>query len=106
MRIAAGASLAELGIHQEELRVNGYALQCRITTEDPGNGFRPDTGRITSYRSPGGSGISLDGAIAHACADISDNFDSHLVMIIFIGVQFPVAVWMRVCELTDFLAVI
>ena len=36
-------------------------MQCRITTEDPANGFRPDTGRITGYRSPGGAGIRLDG---------------------------------------------
>ncbi|HLS65055.1 MAG TPA: pyruvate carboxylase [Ruania sp.] len=92
MRIAAGASLAELGIHQEELRVNGYALQCRITTEDPGNGFRPDTGRITAYRSPGGAGIRLDGATAHAGADITGHFDSMLVKLTCRGAQFPVAV--------------
>ncbi len=92
MRIAAGASLAELGIHQEQLRVNGYALQCRITTEDPADGFRPDTGRITAYRSPGGAGIRLDGATAHAGADITGHFDSMLVKLTCRGSQFPVAV--------------
>ena len=92
MRIAAGASLAELGIRQDELRVNGYALQCRITTEDPANGFRPDTGRITAYRSPGGAGVRLDGATAHAGADITGHFDSMLVKLTCRGSQFPIAV--------------
>ena len=92
MRIAAGASLTELGIRQEELQVNGYALQCRITTEDPANGFRPDTGRITAYRSPGGAGVRLDGATAHAGADITGHFDSMLVKLTCRGAQFPVAV--------------
>jgi pyruvate carboxylase len=45
---------------------HGAALQCRITTEDPANGFRPDTGRITAYRSPGGAGIRLDGGTTWA----------------------------------------
>ena len=43
------------------IQVRGAALQCRITTEDPANGFRPDTGKITTYRSPGGAGVRLDG---------------------------------------------
>jgi pyruvate carboxylase len=46
--------------------LRGAAMQCRITTEDPANGFRPDTGRITAYRSPGGAGIRLDGGSALA----------------------------------------
>ncbi|NEK47036.1 ATP-grasp domain-containing protein, partial [Rhizobium leguminosarum] len=56
LRIAAGATLPELGITQDALQVRGFAIQCRITTEDPANGFRPDTGTITAYRSAGGSG--------------------------------------------------
>lgn len=52
MRIAAGQTLAELGLEQQNLHVRGAALQCRITTEDPTQGFRPDTGKITTYRSP------------------------------------------------------
>ena len=51
MLIASGSSLADLGLSQETVRINGAALQCRITTEDPVNGFRPDTGTITAYRS-------------------------------------------------------
>ena len=65
MRIAAGQTLAELGLEQHNLQVRGAALQCRITTEDPTQGFRPDTGKITTYRSPGGAGIRLDGGTVH-----------------------------------------
>ena len=56
LRIAAGETLADLGLSQDAIVVRGAALQCRITTEDPANGFRPDTGKITTYRSPGGRG--------------------------------------------------
>ena len=79
MRIAAGETLAELGLHQEDLHLRGAALQCRITTEDPAAGFRPDTGKITTYRSPGGAGIRLDGGTVAAGAQISPHFDSMLV---------------------------
>ncbi|WP_372594265.1 pyruvate carboxylase [Actinotalea sp.] len=92
MRIAAGATLAELGIRQETIRVNGSALQCRITTEDPANGFRPDTGRVVAYRSPGGAGVRLDGATATAGAEISGHFDSMLVKLTCRGHDFPTAV--------------
>ena len=66
MRIAAGESLAHLGINQESIRVNGVALQTRITTEVASNGFRPDSARIIAYRSPGCAGMRLDGATASA----------------------------------------
>ena len=56
MRIADGETLEDLGLSQDTLRLHGAALQCRITTEDPANGFRPDTGRITGYRTPGRRG--------------------------------------------------
>jgi pyruvate carboxylase len=78
LRIAAGATLAELSLSQQEIRVRGAALQCRITTEDPANGFRPDTGMITAYRSPGGAGVRLDGGTAFTGAEISPHFDSML----------------------------
>ena len=61
IRIAAGETLADLGLRQDGIQVSGAALQCRITTEDPANGFRPDTGKIITYRSPGGGGVRLDG---------------------------------------------
>lgn len=78
LRIAAGETLADLGLVQEEIKVSGYALQCRITTEDPANDFRPDTGTITSYSSPGGPGVRLDGGTVHVGAAISPHFDSML----------------------------
>ncbi|MCD2262256.1 pyruvate carboxylase [Dietzia aurantiaca] len=78
LRLAAGETLADLGLSQESVSLRGSALQCRITTEDPAAEFRPDTGRITVYRSPGGGGIRLDGA-AHLGAEISGHFDSMLV---------------------------
>ncbi|WP_067854264.1 pyruvate carboxylase [Nocardia shimofusensis] len=78
LRIAAGESLADLGLSQEKVTIRGAALQCRITTEDPANGFRPDTGRISAYRTPGGAGIRLDGG-ANLGAEIGAHFDSMLV---------------------------
>lgn len=78
LRIAAGESLGELGLEQEDIRIRGAALQCRITTEDPANGFRPDTGRITAYRTPGGAGVRLDGG-TNVGAEVSAYFDSMLV---------------------------
>ncbi|MCS0497968.1 pyruvate carboxylase [Protaetiibacter mangrovi] len=92
MRIAAGETLAELGIRQDELRPRGFAIQCRITTEDPAAGFRPDTGKITTYRSPGGAGIRLDGGTVAAGAQVSPYFDSMLVKMICRGRDFPSAV--------------
>ena len=79
IRIAAGASLADLGLSQDTVSVRGAALQCRITTEDPTNGFRPDTGKIITYRSPGGGGVRVDGGTVHAGAEVSAHFDSLLV---------------------------
>jgi pyruvate carboxylase len=91
MRIADGETLEDLGLRQESLRPRGAAMQCRITTEDPANGFRPDTGRITSYRTPGGAGIRLDGA-AHLGAEIGAHFDSMLVKLTCRGRDLPAAI--------------
>lgn len=60
MLIASGSTLEELNLTQDKIEMNGFAIQCRITTEDPTAGFRPDTGKISTYRSPGGAGIRLD----------------------------------------------
>src|SRR5918998_80379 len=92
MRIAAGESLADLGLSQDMLRINGAALQCRITTEDPTNGFRPDTGTITAYRSAGGAGVRLDGGTADVGVEISAHFDSMLVKLTCRGRTFEAAV--------------
>lgn len=90
LRIAAGETLADLGLSQDTVRIRGAAMQCRITTEDPANGFRPDTGRITGYRSPGGAGIRLDGG-TNLGAEISAHFDSMLVKLTCRGRDFGVA---------------
>ncbi|MFC9610900.1 pyruvate carboxylase [Streptomyces sp. NPDC056938] len=92
LRIAAGETLDDLGLSQDTVRLHGAALQCRITTEDPANGFRPDTGKISAYRSPGGSGIRLDGGTTHAGTEISAHFDSMLVKLTCRGRDFETAV--------------
>ena len=92
MRIAAGESLKDLRLQQDDIRLRGAALQCRITTEDPASGFRPDTGKITTYRSPGGAGIRLDGGTVAAGAQVSPHFDSMLVKMTCRGRDFPSAV--------------
>jgi pyruvate carboxylase len=92
MRIAAGDSLGDLGLSQEVIRINGAALQCRITTEDPANDFRPDTGTITAYRSAGGAGVRIDGGTVDIGVDISAYFDSLLVKLICHGRDFESAV--------------
>ena len=80
--VAEGYALdsAEIGIKgQDDIRTSGYAIQCRITTEDPGSGFAPDTGTIELYRSASGYGIRLDGGNAFTGAVISPYYDSLLV---------------------------
>ncbi|MBZ4595363.1 pyruvate carboxylase [Mycobacterium avium subsp. hominissuis] len=91
LRIASGQTLEEIGLSQDSVIPRGAALQCRITTEDPVNGFRPDTGRITAYRTPGGAGIRLDGGTTLG-AEISAHFDSMLIKLTCRGRDFPAAV--------------
>ncbi|HEY8889160.1 MAG TPA: pyruvate carboxylase [Clostridium sp.] len=70
----------QIGINsQEDVKVNGYSIQCRITTEDPSNNFAPDTGKIEEYRTGSGFGIRLDGGNGFAGAVISPYYDSLLV---------------------------
>ncbi|PPL18603.1 pyruvate carboxylase [Microterricola pindariensis] len=92
IRIAAGETLAQLGLEQKDIKLRGAALQCRITTEDPTAGFRPDTGKITTYRSPGGAGIRLDGGTINPGAQISPHFDSMLAKLTCRGRDFEAAV--------------
>ncbi|MDX1889160.1 pyruvate carboxylase [Mycolicibacterium sp. 050158] len=91
LRIAAGETLADLGLSQDAIQIRGAAMQCRITTEDPAKGFRPDSGRITGYRSPGGAGIRLDGG-TNLGAEIGAHFDSMLVKLTCRGRDFSTAV--------------
>ncbi len=92
LRIASGETLEDLGLSQDTVQIRGAALQCRITTEDPANNFRPDTGRITTYRSPGGAGIRLDGGTTYTGAEISPHFDSMLAKLTCRGRTFDKAV--------------
>lgn len=92
MRIASGETLADLGLNQSDIHLHGAALQCRITTEDPAAGFRPDTGKITTYRSPGGAGIRLDGGTVDPGSQISPHFDSMLAKLTARGRDFDAAV--------------
>lgn len=82
--IAGGYKLSDRQIKiesQEKLFVNGYALQCRVTTEDPTNDFKPDYGTITTYRSASGFGIRLDAGSVYQGVTISPFFDSMLVKV-------------------------
>jgi len=90
--IAAGKPLSypEIGLNcQEDVKVHGYAIQCRVTTEDPANNFSPDNGRITAYRSSGGFGVRLDGGNAAAGTVISPYYDSLLVKVTCWDNTFP-----------------
>ncbi|PGG97068.1 pyruvate carboxylase [Polytolypa hystricis UAMH7299] len=79
IQIAAGATLEQLGLTQDRITTRGFAIQCRITTEDPSKGFSPDTGKIEVYRSAGGNGVRLDGGNGFAGAIITPHYDSMLV---------------------------
>lgn len=82
--LAADGSVQELSTGvpaQAQIRINGNALQCRITTEDPENGFLPDYGRLTAYRSAAGFGIRLDAGTAYGGAVITPYYDSLLVKV-------------------------
>ena len=81
IRIADGAVIGtpESGIpSQAEIRVNGHAVQCRVTTEDPENNFIPDYGVLTAYRGATGFGVRLDGGTAYSGARITPFYDSLL----------------------------
>ncbi len=81
--IAEGKTLEEATgkASQDDIQLNGHALQCRVTTEDPQNNFIPDYGRITTYRSATGMGIRLDGGTAYSGAVITRYYDSLLTKV-------------------------
>ncbi len=82
--VAQGHRLHELPVgipEPAQLKTNGFAMQCRVTTEDPENKFIPDFGRITHYRSPAGFGIRLDGGTAYSGSTITPYYDSLLVKV-------------------------
>lgn len=82
--IAQGVALEDPRIrilNQDDVKLNGFAIQCRITTEDPTNNFKPDYGTIIAYRNAGGFGIRLDEGSAYAGMKISPFFDSMVVKV-------------------------
>ena len=82
--IAEGYPLScpEIGLTcQEDVQVRGYAIQCRVTTEDPANNFAPDNGQITTYRTGGGFGVRLDGGNVTTGTVISPYYDSLMVKV-------------------------
>ncbi|MBE9528490.1 MAG: acetyl-CoA carboxylase biotin carboxylase subunit [Proteobacteria bacterium] len=81
IEIAAGK---ELAIKQEDVKINGYAMECRICAEDPKKNFMPSFGRVTSYYSPGGIGVRIDGAIYKDFV-VSSCYDSLIVKLIVSG---------------------
>ncbi|HEY3739337.1 MAG TPA: pyruvate carboxylase [Bryobacteraceae bacterium] len=92
--IAQGKKLhgPEMALPQQaDVPLHGCALQCRVTTEDPSNGFVPDYGKIHTYRSPAGFGIRLDAASAYGGAVITPYYDSLLVKTTAWGRVFPEA---------------
>ena len=92
LHVAAGRSLADEEIQlpdQDAVQMRGYAIQCRITTEDPANQFIPDYGRLTAYRSAAGFGIRLDGGTAFSGAVITPFYDSLLVKVSAWSLTFP-----------------
>jgi pyruvate carboxylase len=92
--IAAGHRLHDEPIalpQQDAVRLNGAALQCRVTTEDPENNFAPDYGKLSTYRSPAGFGIRLDGGTAYTGASLAAYYDSLLVKVTAWGTNLPEA---------------
>jgi pyruvate carboxylase len=91
IQIAAGATLEQLGLTQDRISTRGFAIQCRITTEDPSKAFSPDTGKIEVYRSAGGNGVRLDGGNGFAGAIITPHYDSMLVKCTCLGSTYEIA---------------
>ena len=91
--IASGQKLDSefVGLRQSEISTRGFAIQARVTTEDPANGFVPDYGRLSAYRSSGGPGIRLDAGTAFGGAVITPFYDSLLVKVTASGLRFDEA---------------
>ena len=92
IRIAGGATFADLGLAQDRIALRGVAVQCRVTTEDPRKNFQPDTGRIEVFRAGEGMGIRLDAGSGYAGAVISPDYDSLLVKVTAHALTFETAV--------------
>ncbi|HEY7426232.1 MAG TPA: pyruvate carboxylase, partial [Gemmataceae bacterium] len=103
--IARGLPLddPEIGLgDQGQVITHGYALQCRVTTEDPANNFLPDYGKLSNYRSASGMGIRLDAGSAFTGAVITPFYDSMLVKVTAHGLRFPDAARRMLRSLQEF----
>jgi pyruvate carboxylase len=103
--VAQGKRLSdpEIGIaRQEDVQRRGFAIQCRITTEDPQNGFAPDYGVLAAYRSPGGFGVRLDAGSAFGGAVITPHYDSLLVKVTTWGLTHAAAAHVMDRSLQEF----
>ncbi len=103
--VAQGKKLGDPEIaiaSQADVQMRGFAIQCRITTEDPQNGFAPDYGVLQAYRSPGGFGVRLDAGSAYGGAVITPHYDSLLVKITTWGLTFPAAAHVMDRSLQEF----
>ena len=89
--IASGATLGDLALSQDSISLRGFAMQCRVTAEDPSNDFRPDTGRIVAYRPASGAGVRLDGCVYQG-VEIPPHFDSMIEKITCRGKDFATVV--------------
>lgn len=105
IKVAQGYHLhsEEIGIPvQDQIKTVGYAIQSRITTEDPLNNFMPDTGKIMAYRSGGGFGVRLDAGNAYQGAVITPHYDSLLVKVSTHALTFEQAAQKMVRNLREF----
>lgn len=102
IRIAGGETLEQLGLNQETISTRGFAIQCRVTTEDPARDFQPDTGRIEVFRPGEGFGIRLDGGSGYEGATISPHYDSLLIKVTGFAATFKGAVQKLTRALAEF----
>lgn len=105
IRIAEGFALEDSAIgikSQEEIITRGFAIQCRVTTEDPARGFLPETGRLLAYRSGGGFGIRLDGGNSYPGAVITPHYDSLLVKVSTWAIKYEQAATKMLRTLKEF----
>ncbi|MFM8933635.1 MAG: pyruvate carboxylase, partial [Gemmataceae bacterium] len=103
--VASGARLSDprIGLgDQSSIRLTGHAIQCRVTTENPANQFLPDYGRLTNYRSSGGTGVRLDSGSAYTGALITPYFDSLLVKVTARALEFEDAARRMLRSLQEF----
>jgi len=91
LKIAAGATLPQIGLSQDKISTRGFAIQTRVTTENPRNNFTPDYGRIEAFRPGEGMGLRLDSAAGFAGAVITPHYDSLLIKVTAHALTFELA---------------